>query len=57
MKKKKTKRMSVSVDPKLPAAERKRLSAFIQGLKRERPTMFNEPFSFIYLGSTVVVKS
>lgn len=47
--------MKLSVEPKLPAQDRKHLSAFMQTLKRERPSYIYAGASFQYRGSTVKI--
>ena len=49
------KRMSVMVSPPLSREDRKQLSLYIKGLKRDRPGYFGKSFSFEYRGSTVSI--
>ena len=46
-------KLKVKVEPKLSDVDRKSLSAFIQTLKRDRPTQVKPGSSFQYRGSTV----
>lgn len=48
-------KVKLIVDPPLSKEDRKHLSSYVQGMKRERPGYFREPFEFQYRGSTVKV--